>query len=604
MSLFTRLVILALAILGGILLWDLSEERLVYPGKKLIVFADMFGPGEPMQRLYGGPAEATVPFQPFTRDHVANYRALIEAWPKWGDRIRQAAQRIHGLDLAESSNDSAANGELNELIEQYKSLDPGYVAALVDALGQSDRSNRLKLFYAFATAHPRFERDMVLTFERLHPGYEVGLFEDFERLHPDYKIVPRWDGRWVLSANRPRFLTGSDVPDIIVGSNTELRILMREDLGLPLDEPLPGASKESWRTRGVLRGEAAYDDPHRTWADEFYPWALERSRYTVSPEDHTVSENPHKPGEQVIYFLPRLAYAFPIFYNKAHFRLIGRDPDDTPKTVEEFEDICRQLIAKGKEPIANDGAVYVDLWWSWLIYRTIGYDRFADTVMNKPGAPRLAGPNADPRYLQIAQRMRKWRDDGFWMKNFSSSMWPGAQRDFGNGRCTFLLSGTWIPTELASTRNPDKAVFDLGCFAFPQVTGGTGDADSIMVGLEGFVLCRQGRNTENAVVLLRYLTARGGSGLAKKLNYISTTRGVPFPPALAGIERAMTTAPASKFLGDGPAWYAPKFSKFVLSETFPDFFLVREKSLSPEQFVETLEQNAQRHYAEHDGTAE
>jgi ABC-type glycerol-3-phosphate transport system substrate-binding protein len=200
--------------------------------------------------------------------------------------------------------------------------------------------------------------------------------------------------------------------------------------------------------------------------------------------------------------------------------------------------------------------------------------------------------------------MRKWRDDGFWMKNFSSSMWPGAQRDFGNGRCTFLLAGSWLPTELASTHNPDKGVFDLGCFAFPQVAGGTGDADSIMVGLEGFMICRQGRNPENAVLLLRYLTARGGNGLARKLNYLSTTRGVPSPSALGSFGRAVTTAPDSKFLGDGPAWYAPKFNKFVLGETFPDFFLVRENCLTPEAFVETLERKAQEQYVEHNGTAE
>ena len=81
-------------------------------------------------------------------------------------------------------------------------------------------------------------------------------------------------------------------------------------------------------------------------------------------------------------------------------------------------------------------------------------------------------------------------------------------------------------TEIASTRSTDPEVFELGCFFFPQVRGGTGDQKAMQVSPQGFCLCRQGKGTEGAVLLLRYLTARGGELLSKKLNYISTTRGV------------------------------------------------------------------------------
>ncbi len=339
MHLFSRLVILAALIMGGILLWDLSQERVVYPGKKLIVFADMFGPGEPMQVLYGGPAPAMVSPQPFAHEHADNYRALAGAWPQFADKLRSDYQAVHARPHPPALP-PADPDKFGQLVEDYRSLSAAYVEKLVGALGQSERANRLRLFYAFAEAHPKFDANMVLTFERLHPAYRVGLFEDFERRHPDYKVLPRWDGRWVLSANRPRFLTGSDVPDLITGASSELRILMRENLALPLDRALPQAAKESWRQLGVLKGENAYNartefsDREPSFESQIYDWALERSKYQVTEEDVRDSGNPFPVGERVLYFLPRQVHTFIVFYNKAHFRLIGRDPNDPPKTVE------------------------------------------------------------------------------------------------------------------------------------------------------------------------------------------------------------------------------------------------------------------------------
>ncbi len=643
MSLFSRLVLVAVVIMGGILVWDLSQERLVYPGKKLIIYAGMFGPGEPMQVLYAGPAPPTVPGRAFLAGHLDHYDALMLAWPRYRDRLQADYRKVYHKTYPHPQPPTPVPPKVAELISGYAALSPSYVDKLVEALGQSDRENRLKLYHAFADAHPQFDvrpvppaatasattqgdsqggpasqgdagsapgsrselgRDrggLILTFEHLHPAYVVGLFEDFERRHPEYKVVQRWDGRWVLSSNRPRFLTGTDVPDIITGALAELRILMRENLGVPLDRPLDDPRyPAAWRQAGILKGEPAYDAPGRSFESEFYDWALEKSRYMIGAEDRAESRNPFPEGERVLYFMPRQVHTFIVFYNKAHFRLIGRDPNDTPRTVAEFEQVCRDLIKAGKEPIANDGADYINYYWDWLVFRQIGNANYIDTVLNKPGARRFAGPDGDPRYRDIARRLRKWRDGEFWMKGFSSSKWPAAQKDFGNGKCAFLFTGSWLPTEIASTRSNDPAVFDLGCFFFPRVEGGTGDADAIQISPQGYMLCRQGANTESAVLLLRYLTAYAGEPVARKLNYIATTRGVGFPSALKDIEPIMVRAGAKDFLDEGPAWYAPKFAKFVLTETYPKFFLIRQtEALGPDQYVEELERRAQEHYTKY-----
>ena len=584
-------------ILGGVLLWDLMQERLTYPGKKRIIYAGMFGPGEPMQKFYAGPNVKVAPRNPFGPEHMGAWHALAAAWPDQAEAIQAAYRRCYDAPLP------AIDAIDADLVEQYRGLNSAYVPDLVAALGQKDRANRMKVYYRFAESHPQHEKWMIELFEQLHPAYTVGAFEDFERLHPDYKVIQRWDGRWVLSANRPRFLTGSDVPDLITGSQAELRILMRENLGIPLDTPLnetiwPGEGiKPAWRELGILDAEVAYDDPNRSLRSEFYDWVLERARYDITEEDHTVSQNPYPVGQRLGYMLPRMVQATAVFCNRVHLEKIGRGRRDYPKTVAEFEDICRQLIALGIEPIAQDGMTYVEMWWSLLVTRLIGDAPYKASVLNQ--GLRFAGPDGDPRYLDVARRLRQWRDEGFWMKGFSASQWPGAQRDFGSGRCTFLQTGSWLPTEIAGTRSWDPNVLDLGCFYFPPIDEQTGDPHRMPIAVQGYVMPRDGRNHEGAVLLLRYLTSRTQKLMASKLNYIPAARRVPFPLALQDLEQQMVTATPSDFLDEGPTWYSAKWWKFAFMETANKFFVERKDNLTPEAFVAEIEKRSQDHYAKY-----
>jgi len=605
MRFFYKLSAVVLAVLLLVLGWDLAKRQTTYAGKKVIIFAGMFGPGEPMQLLLSGPPKGIEPTHPFGPDALAHWHALTAAWPEFADSITVAYRKAFGRPLPTQPSDgqstSADPGPSDErkfddlsLVEQFRRLKRAYIEQLVEALAQKDRKNRLRLYYAFAELHPEHKRRLIPVFERLHPAYRIGLFEEFKRLHPDYEIIERWDGRWVLSANRPRFLTGTDVPDIVQGSFGELRILMKENLALPLDKPIPEASNPGWRTKGILYSETAYDDPTRPLADTFYPWALKASRYTVTAEDVEKNHHPYPAGTQIIYLWPQLVHTHVVFYNRVHFKKIGRDPDSPPKTVEEFEQICRELIRAGIEPIAQDGMTYMDYWWNYMVYRTLGFKTYLSTCLG--GLPRFAGPQGDPRYLQVARRLRRWRDEGFWMKGFSASKWPGAQRDFGAGRCTFLFCGTWLPAEIESTRSHDPNVFDPSCFIFPAVKGGTGNPRLINISAQGHVITRQGRNHEGAVLLSRFLSARASELLATRLHYIPAVKDAPFPKELRAIEPILKTARPEDVTTEGINVLSPKFNKFVLAETFSKFFVIRSDNLTPEQFVETLERRAQEHY--------
>jgi ABC-type glycerol-3-phosphate transport system substrate-binding protein len=229
-----------------------------------------------------------------------------------------------------------------------------------------------------------------------------------------------------------------------------------------------------------------------------------------------------------------------------------------------------------------------------LANRLLGYD--AQLATCRGDLPRFAGAQGDGRYLEIAERLRRWRDEGFWMKQFSASKWPGAQRDFGAGKCTFLLTGTWLPAEIARTRSYDPAVFDLSCFLFPACPGGAGSQRSISAVGQGHAITRQGKNHKGAAALLDYLSAYGAELTSGELHYISARKGIAFPAEMTTLESVFAEAKAGDIITNGLPGEAPLCYKFVLMETFNKFFPIRSDNLSPEECVEMLESKAQQLY--------
>ncbi len=586
MRFFHQLLAIVLVTLLAVLGWDLSQRRITRGNKQTIIYAGMFGPGEPMQRLYSGPAPQLEPEHPFGPDASAHYAALVKAWPDLAAKIQADYQRIFQQSFE-------ARGDSDSLVEQYRQLDRKYVEQLVQSLGQKDRANRLRLFALFADLHPQHDARLIKIFQTLHPAYRIGLFEDFKRRNPQYDIEERWDGRWVLSTNRPRFLTGTDVPDVMAGALRELCILYRENLALPLDQPIPDAEDPIWREKGILYGPS-YKNANVILKDTFNPVAAETSKYTITDLDVTHNHHPYPAGTRITYLWPSLVHAMVVFYNKAHFAQIGRDPDAVPQTIDEFEGICRQLLAAGIEPIAQDGMTYIEWWWFELANRVLGYETLLSTC--RGDSPRFAGSQGDPRYLEIAQRLRRWRDQNFWMKQFSASKWPGAQRDFGTGKCTFLLTGTWLPAEIAQTRSYDPKVFDLSCFVYPAYPGGPGNQRRLTASAQGHAITRQGKNHKGAVALLSYLSAYGAELEADELHYVSAQKGIAFPTEMKSLEPIFQQAGTGDIITDGISGDLPMCYKFVLLETFNRFFPLRSDNPSPAEFVEELERKAQSHY--------
>ncbi len=107
--------------------------------------------------------------------------------------------------------------------------------------------------------------------EPMMKGYEQ-LFRRFEQEHPGYEVEPRWDGRWVLSALRPRLLTGTNIPDIVNTDRDALLVLVKTGYAAALDDVIDRIAYPH------DRGEQPASD--KRLRDAFLPKILKRCYYT------------------------------------------------------------------------------------------------------------------------------------------------------------------------------------------------------------------------------------------------------------------------------------------------------------------------------------
>ena len=139
----------------------------------------------------------------------------------------------------------------------------------------------------------------VAAFEDLVAGLEA-LEADPAEAARKVRVLPRrvsverrWQGRWVLSANRPRFLTGREVPDIMVSDKMELLALVQDGYAVAMDEPLPGGAVSP------LDGPDTWGKPGRSWRQAFIPTGNATATFARMINNEVDVDVTPQPGEFV-----------------------------------------------------------------------------------------------------------------------------------------------------------------------------------------------------------------------------------------------------------------------------------------------------------------
>jgi len=595
MRLFYKILLVALGAAVAVLAYDLYQKD-VHPGDRAVrirydartgrftlrapairvrvVYASFMGPGEPVMRVrdkwinifeedYSDRliAESQVPAPSIDEDTVieGTLRRVAAYLP-------EAHRRLEQIDAADSEAErSRLADELADWLgERHIFLTPPAAPAATSA--RADALGKLVAGLAELVADPRARSNLQV-------------------LPRVVSVQRRWQGRWVLSANRPRFLTGRDVPDVISSDKMELVALVQDGYAVPMNQPLAG------QDRSPLDGPDTWGDPGRSWREAFIPSLLAEGKYASLAG---------APGRRA-YLTPLTCSAFCIFYNKVLFRKVGIERP--PRTWPEFLAACRKLSAADIYPLTADRAIYANYWLRWLIFRALGPEAWEGTVLGVPSTEPRQRRKSDPpwtdeRYRQAFGQVRLLHERGYFDPDFRGSTFPAAQRGFASGGAAMMISGTWLAQELSGYKDIRSGErFELGCFSFPQWPGGRPrDQEAAHAQVVGMMVCRGGGATRHAVELVKFLSATDYGDMVHKNDQISCMADAPFPPALKGIEEDFRNAPV--IYSRMPEIYARRFNAGNFRPRYDEFFLTPGDA-GGEEIVEKLLQSLVRQTAEY-----
>jgi ABC-type glycerol-3-phosphate transport system substrate-binding protein len=171
------------------------------------------------------------------------------------------------------------------------------------------------------------------------------------------------------------------------------------------------------------------EEMNKGWKDIFFPKPLSQNTY---PEQN---EWGVKAG---IYGVPIDVNAIMIYYNKDLFKQAGLDPENPPKTWDEFIAAGKKLRAAGIQPFASGFGE------GWLInvfansyqWNLLGKQGVLDTISGKI-------KYTDPRWVRIYGIFDDMRSAGMYASGIATMVNKDAERAFATGKAAMALNGSW-----------------------------------------------------------------------------------------------------------------------------------------------------------------
>jgi ABC-type glycerol-3-phosphate transport system substrate-binding protein len=172
-----------------------------------------------------------------------------------------------------------------------------------------------------------------------------------------------------------------------------------------------------------------FDENAGAWRNVFFPKALETNEFK---EGNTFGI---KPG---IYGVPIDVTNLQILYNKNIFTKSGLDPENPPKTWDEFIQACQKIKDTGY-------AVFVSGFGEiWLInslatcfaINIMGYEKFENTIKGDV-------PYNDPDWIKVYALFDELSKKGFLMSGIVSMVNKQAERNFALEEAAFAYNGSW-----------------------------------------------------------------------------------------------------------------------------------------------------------------
>lgn len=197
-------------------------------------------------------------------------------------------------------------------------------------------------------------------------------------------------------------------------------------------------------------------------------------------------------GGGSIKHVPYQPFIFTVMYNKDLFDAAGITA--SPKTWDEFLDVCAKLKASGVSAITVDDA-YMAALFGYTLDRIVGAEKCADMVANLDFS--------DPGVLKACELWENMVKEGYLSTKAATNVWPAGQVDeFAKNSVAMYLNGTWLPNEIKE-QTPG---FNWGSFAWPAIES-TGDGiEAHNYGGQSYGINKNTQYPNAAFAFIRWMT--------------------------------------------------------------------------------------------------
>jgi len=344
--------------------------------------------------------------------------------------------------------------------------------------------------------------------------------------------------------------------------------------GTPPDLMYPGWKLDVWALaeEGQLSPlDAALDSPAYDgtgkWKDTFDPAILKLGQ---------------SGGKQLM--LPYFFNIWGWWYNPD---LFAKNGWTVPKTFDELITLNEKIKAKGMAPITFQGKYPYYMLEGMLLpwAQDIGGMKVINDLQNLvPGAWK------SPAVLQAANMIKQLKDKGDFESGAVGLSHTESQTDFLQNKAAMIPCGTWLYSEMKSVM---PAGAKLQFMQPPAVAGGQGDATSVLIDIEPWMVPSQAKNPDAAVGFYKYMTSlpvakqfveQKGSLTAIK----GSDEGVKLPDTLVEPSK---TVKAAKNIWSYMAlqWYKPMETEVENALT-----AMLNGQITPDQFCDRAEAAAKK----------
>ena len=263
-----------------------------------------------------------------------------------------------------------------------------------------------------------------------------------------------------------------------------------------------------------------------TWKNSFFPKALAVNEFTPNNSYGII------PG---IYGVPIDILTIQMVYNKKLFSHLGLNPDQPPKTLDEFLKIGPKIKAAGLQGLVSGwGETWmINCFASNYAFNIMGKDKVLATIRGEVSY-------TDPDWIKVFSVFKQLQDSGVLAQGLVTMINKSAEQLFANEKAVFAFNGSWcvnVYQGMNSKLEYGAMLPSQASAKYPMsIWGGAGSS---------FMINARSKNKEEAVKFLIWLTAQDQQAyLAKTTNNLPANKNSlsEIPEVLAQFSRGMDYA--------------------------------------------------------------